>query len=337
MKFKKKVCRMTLIFLGIILLPFFYGAFFGVAPAEEVTFGITFSQKQAEGLGLDWQETYLALLDDLQIRDLRLVAYWDLIESASGKYDFSDLDFQILEAEERGAEVILALGQKVPRWPECHLPTWTSGLTTEKRGDKLLTFIQKTIEHYRGYENITVWQVENEPFFRFGECPRLNKELLKKEIALVRRLDSTRPIMLTESGELSTWFRGAKLSDLLGVTMYRKVFADILGTYFSHFFPPSFYSAKANLVKKFSDVEEVIGVELQGEPWTKGSVKDISLEEQFRSLDFRQFQQNIKFARRTNLKKHYLWGGEWWYWLKKEKNEERFWEEARKLFGISNS
>ena len=68
-------------------------------PAEEITWGVNFSQKQAQNLGLDWKETYSALINDLEVKNIKIASYWDLIEKEEGKYNFEDLDWQIKEAE----------------------------------------------------------------------------------------------------------------------------------------------------------------------------------------------------------------------------------------------
>lgn len=82
--------------------------------AAHPVFGVTFSRFKAEELKLDWRETYLAILDDLKVKHLRLGAYWDDIETQSGQYDFSNLDWQIEEAEKHGAQIILAIGFRLP-------------------------------------------------------------------------------------------------------------------------------------------------------------------------------------------------------------------------------
>ncbi|GAI67698.1 unnamed protein product, partial [marine sediment metagenome] len=56
---------------------------------------VVFSQKHAELLELDWKETYLALLDDLEVKNIKLITYWDLLKPEEGEYNFEDLDWQI--------------------------------------------------------------------------------------------------------------------------------------------------------------------------------------------------------------------------------------------------
>ena len=56
----------------------------GLHPREDVTLGITFSARYATDLGLDWKETYLALLDDMGVRKVRIPVYWDLTEPQNG-------------------------------------------------------------------------------------------------------------------------------------------------------------------------------------------------------------------------------------------------------------
>jgi len=78
--------------------------------------------------------------------------------------------------------------------------------------------------------------------------------------------------------------------------------------------------------------KSVICVELQAEPWGSKLLQDVSLEEQQKTMDLRKFKENVDFARNTGLSEFYLWGAEWWYWLKEKKNMPEIWEEAKKLF-----
>jgi len=49
-------------------------------------------------------------------------------------------------------------------------------------------------------------------------------------------------------------------------------------------------------------------------------------------MDIEQFRKNIEFAKNTGIDTFYLWGAEWWYWLKEKQNDSRIWNEARNLF-----
>ncbi len=222
----------------------------GDAPiAENIEWGITFSQPFAEKFGINWQDMYTAFLDDLGVRKLRLVAYWSEIERNRGEYIFDDLDWQIQEAEKRNAEVILVMGQRTPRWPECHIPSWANELPEQQKQKELLVFLEKTVEHYKDSSAIKYWQVENEPFLHgFGECPDLDADFLDKEIALVGSLDE-RPIILTTSGELSLWSQPASRTTILGTTLYRIIYNKYVGL-FHYPIPPVFYYKRAQLIKK---------------------------------------------------------------------------------------
>ncbi len=329
----KKIFK-KILFGFIVLFLIFIGYFFiGSAPqAPEMTFGVNFSQKQAKLLGLDWQENYLALLNDLGVKNLKLASHWDLVEPRDGEYDFEDLDWQMKEAENHQAKVILVIGMKTPRWPECHFPEWAKGLSKEKQQEKILALLEKTVLHYRDSGAIWAWQVENEPFFPFGECSWTDKDFLKKEISLVKSLDTQeRPVIISESGELPLWIMAARFGDIVGVTMYKKTWVRQIGIYLTYPFPSVFYHRKAELVQKIFG-KEVIDIELQAEPWGPELLYNTPLAEQEKTMNLAQFKYNIDFAKKTGLDTHYLWGAEWWYWMKEKQEKPEIWNEAKKLF-----
>lgn len=295
-----------------------------------VDFGATFSQKYAAELKLDWQKVLTALLDDLKIRQFRLVAYWDLIEKEKGSYDFSDLDWQIQEIQKRGGKIILAIGQRVPRWPECHWPAWSNQQLEAERQQSLKGLLKATVEHFKRHQSIIAWQVENEPFLKvFGQCPQTDKDFYQQEIDLVKSLDS-RPIVVTESGELSSWLRGAALGDRVGTSVYRITWNQVLG-YFSYPLPPAHYYLKSRLVGWLSGNKEIFVSEMQAEPWLGRPMTETSLEEQYRSMNLEKFRKNIEYAKRTGLSPIYLWGSEWWYWLQ-EQGDDSIWQAASEIF-----
>lgn len=321
---------MIFLFLLLIFIVYFFIGF--PKETEDIAWGVNFSQKHAQNLGLDWKETYLALLDDLGAKNIKIAAHWDFIEGKRGEYYFEDLDWQIKEAEKREVEVILVIGMKTPRWPECHIPEWAVSLNKEQQQEAVLKLIKEIVLRYQNSDTIKYWQVENEPFFSFGKCPSFDKKMLEKEIDLVRSVDSQkRPIIISESGEFSTWIKAARVADIVGTTMYRRVWSGEFKIYFTHIFPPTFYHRKTLIINKIFG-KEVINVELQAEPWGPELLHDLPLEEQEKSMNLNRFQKNINFAKKTGFKEFYLWGAEWWYWMKTKQNKPEIWEEAKKLF-----
>lgn len=330
------------IFLGIVLVAYLFLVimyavlFIGPepTPAENILWGVNFSQRQAEALGLDWKETYTAILDDLNAKHVRIPIYWDELEKERGVYDFSPWDWQLAELEKRGGKAILVVGFKLPRWPECHFPEWYDENKSQQTKDKyLFQMIRTVVVHYRDNPTVIMWQIENEPFLNFGECPDLDKDLLDAEIKLVRSLDPSRKIMITDSGEWSTWIESGKRSDIFGSTLYRIIHDPRIGYLEYTFFTPTFHARKAFLLHLFRPEVPVIVIELQAEPWvTTLPLSDVSLEEQYKTLSPKQFRKNMNFARATGFDTFYLWGAEWWYWLKEIKNESTIWNEARTLF-----
>jgi hypothetical protein len=328
-----KIRMILIVFLSFLFL--FVVFFFVGFPSEEknLGWGVNFSQKHATNLGMDWKEAYSALLNELGVRKIKIASYWDLLEPERNVYSFDSLDWKINKAKEKGAKVLLAVGIKTPRWPECHLPEWAQELEEEEQKERILKLVKEIILRYRQEETIWAWQAENEPFFAFGECPwKIDRDFLEKEIALIKENDPLkRPVLVTGTGEFSFWLKPALSGDIVGATLYRKVWMKELNTYFTHFFPPVFYSRRAKIINYFFN-KEVICVELQAEPWTPNLIYNSTLEEQKKTMDLEQFRKNVNFAKRTGLKEFYFWGAEWWYWMKKENNRPEIWEEAKKLF-----
>ena len=304
------------------------------------SWGVSFSKPFAEKMVADWRAAYLAILDDLKVRRLRLIAYWPEIEKSEGVFSFEDLDWQIEEAEKRGAKVILAVGQKLPRWPECHIPQWVrefpisnSQFLNKDFENALLNYIKNVILRYKDNPAIWAWQVENEPFLPFGECPPMDVDLLDKEITLVKSLDN-RPIIVSDSGELSAWVSAARRADIFGTTMYRVVWHKNMpfGGYLKYPLPPEFFHLKANFAGYFADIKRIIVVELQAEPWGPKLLYESSLEEQMKSMNFEQLKENIAYAKTAGFSENYFWGAEWWYWMKEKQNHPEFWNYAKELF-----
>jgi hypothetical protein len=326
----------ALVALGLVFIFFLAGfALLWLVPAKRAptTFGVQFTRAHAEWLGLDWRAAYIAILDDLGAKELRLGAYWNEVQPERERFAWQSLDWMLDRAEERGASVVLAVGQRLPRWPECHVPEWVAALDDMEREAALSTYITEVVERYREHPAIREWQIENEPLLAlFGECPDPSLLLLEREVALVRSLDPDRQILITDSGELSFWMRTASVGDVLGTTLYRIVWNPFVGyVNYNFIIPPAFYRLKAWLAGK--RVENMIVAELQAEPWIpQGDIIDTSLDEQRESMNANLLSANIVVARATGFSRVYLWGAEYWYWLQERHGDASLWNAARGVF-----
>jgi len=337
-KIVKRIIK-RLILLGFIVFVILFLYFFIGTPSEtqNIIWGVNFSQKHSGYMGLDWKENYLAILNDLKPKRIKLITHWDQLEQEKGKYNFNDLDWQIEQSAQNNTELLLAIGMKTPRWPECHIPDWARDLPKQEQQESILNLIEKIVLRYKNVQSpalnnvIWGWQVENEPFFPFGNCPWVDAEFLNKEIALVKRLDNkNRPVFTTESGEAPLWIRAAMAGDMVGTSLYKKVWVPQIGIYVHYPYPAIFYSRKILMIKTLFN-KKVICAELQAEPWGPKLLYDVTLEEMAKTMDLGQFNNMINFAKKAGFDEFYLWGAEWWYWMKQEHNQPEIWNEVKKL------
>ena len=323
--------------LGLLLLIILLAiAVFFLAQKEKphtITYGMSFNTMYARELGLNWKDTYDAILDDLQVRHLRLAAHWPMIEPNKDAYNFEELDYQVDRAEEVGATVVLAVGRRLPRWPECHVPNWAQDLSEVDRRAAQLKYMETVINRYKASPAVTVWQIENEPFlevFAFDYCGKLDTDFLDKEISLVRTLDGTRPILITDSGNLGTWQGAYSRGDMFGTSVYVHFWNPELGQ-FRTFLPPWFYRVKDNFMAIIYGEKPTLLIELSAEPWLVEPIVDVPLETQFTRMNLEKFEDILAYAEDTRFETQYLWGAEWWYWLKLQDRPE-MWDRGKKLF-----
>ncbi len=328
----KKTFKVAGIIIGTLLVAYLASFTLSFGNGHPET-GLSFSEFYArEGLGLDWKAAYQSILSELNPKNLILMAYWQYLEPNQGKFDFSDLDWQMNIAQKENRNVILAIGQRVPRWPECHIPEWAK-LNKENYHQSLLDYLTQVVNHYKSYSAITYWQVENEPYLSsFGECPPFDQNLFHEEISLIKKLDPTRLVVTTDSGELGWWFGAAKHTDVLGTTLYRVVSAPLIGIFRFFFIPPAFYPAKAAAVQFLSGVSKVFISELQAEPWAMNGAPLVyeSMSAQTSDFSTSTLLNNFQFAQRTGLNPVYLWGSEWWYW-RKTRGDPSFWDLGKQI------
>lgn len=318
---------------GILVMLLFVALLSLSRAPKEIQYGVTFTKLYADELRIDWKAAYLALLDDLQVRKLRLAAHWPMIEPERDSFNFESLDYQITEAEQRDAEVILSVGRRLPRWPECHVPQWAKELPWEEQKKEIRAQITEVVERYKDSPAIIYWQVENEPYlalFATQECGPLDEAFLHEEIALVRSLDPSRQILVTDSGNLGLWYKPYRAGDAFGTSLYMYFWNEEFGQFKTRL-PAAFYRAKANLMRLLFGNKPTLLIELSAEPWLVVHTSEAPLETQLSRMDVEKFKSIIAYAERTNFREQYLWGVEWWYYMR-EKGHPEFWSFAQTLF-----
>ena len=267
------------------------------------------------------------MLKELKPKFVRIAATWSETEETKDSYDFEAVDWQMDMAEKYNTKIVLVVGQKAPRWPECHVPDWAQELENGDYKAVLFSYVEKVVERYKDHEALELWQVENEPFikFRFGECENFHENLVRDEIKFVRELDSYHKIIITDSGELSTWWNASRAGDLFGTTLYRVVRTPRGNIFTYDWLPAAFYRVKSQLLGRSMD--QVFVSELQAEPWfSDGNPNNTPIEKQMETMNIDRLQKHFDYVESIGTKRAYLWGVEWWYWMKEKQDDGSFWE-----------
>lgn len=292
-------------------------------------FGVSFSVKYANEMGIHPKACLRAIHKDLNVKLLRLMSYWDIHEPAPGEYDFKELDWQFEMAKKYGAKVSLAIGLRQPRWPESHWPEWAKLMTQEQWKDRLYQYINVVVVRYKNHPSLISWQLENEALLKtFGQDGNFDRHRLQAELRMVKTADKKHPVIMTLSDSWGLPFR-KPAPDMYAMSLYRRVHGN--GKYhFSHR-SPKFYKTRGKLISVLTG-KPVFIHELQTEPWGPTATVALTLEEQNITMNAELLKQNVKFALNTGLLPVYLWGAEWWYWLKTEHGKTELWNTAREIF-----
>ncbi len=300
--------------------------------------GVTFIPDYARHYDLDPKQTMQAMIDELGVRQFRLVSYWDEYEKSPGAYDFTELDWQFRAAEAAHAKVSLAIGLRQPRWPECHMPSWAENMTMDQWLPHLKTYMQTVIERYKGSPALESYQLENEYFLKvFGECPDFSRDRLIDEYNFVKQVDPDHPVIISRSNNAVGLPIGKPTPDEFGVSIYKRVWdKTITKRYFEYPFPAWFYGFLAGAGKIVTGKDMIIH-ELQAEPWAPIDTKQASLAEQDKSLDAKRLKDRFEYGRATGIREMYLWGAEWWYYRKVKFNDSSTWDVARDEFQHFNN
>lgn len=332
--------------LGLLLLSF--GGMYGIAQwyiqkhkNEPIVLGATFVPDYARYFDMDPSQTLTAIINDLGIKNLRLVSYWDNIEKKDGEYDFSELDSEMKIAAENGAKVSLAIGLRQPRWPECHMPEWARQLPTSNWEAKLYKFITEVVNRYKNNPALESYQLENEYFLSvFGECRNFDRNRLIYEYNLVKGLDPNHTLIVSMSNNAIGMPIGQPTPDEWSISVYKRVWDKTVSQrYFEYPIPAWYYAFRAGWIELLRGRNSFIH-ELQAEPWIAdpvGGIKDASIGEQNKSLDATRLKSRIAYGEATGMKEIYLWGVEWWYWRMTAQNDPSLWNVGKEAVQQANA
>lgn len=274
-------------------------------------YGVSFSLKQCRNFDVDTKKCLTWLVSQAW-RRFRLMSYWDEHETEQGRYDFTELDWQLDHIAKAGGVVTLCLGVKQPRWPEYHWPKWTKNLTKDETTAALLKYIEKVIEHVKDRPEIISYQLENEALLsNFGENINIDRHRLSAEFKLVKTLDPSRPIIMSTS---NGWGVPARrpIPDMVGFSLYTVMYKN--GRYRRTIQKPWLHRIRAFYIRWVLR-RPVFIHELQCEPWGPKAIWEMSAAEQAKSMNPETIQANILAAKKVGAYPIDLWGAEWWYWL----------------------
>lgn len=327
--------------LALISLAGMYGIarwYIAAESKKPLTLGVSFIPDYAQYLGLNPQKTMDALINDTGVRHFRLVSYWSSIEPVKGKYDFSQLDWQFRKAEAAHAKITLVVGLRQPRWPECHMPDWAQKEPSSQWQPQLYSFIQAVAKRYKTSPSLDSYQLENEYFLHgFGICTNYDRQRLIDELHLLKKADSTHPVIITRSNNAIGFPVGQPQPDEFSISIYKRTWNDIIsnatGQYLEYPWPAWYYGFLAGWQKIFLHKDMIAG-EMQAETWPPhgDSILQTSLKEQNKTLDAKRLKGRFDYSEATGMRTIYMWGAEYWYYRKTVLHDPSLWNVAKQEF-----
>ncbi len=313
--------------------------------------GISFRPRQCEDLNLDPRQTLTTLLSypfDL----VRISAYWDRVEPVPGKFDPTEMDWQLDAAERVGKRVIVCLGPvKSFGYPEYFVPRHRldralpesrliDGTSHPALLEATTEYLARLVQRYRDREAIIAWQVEHEAVDPLGleHSWRLAETFVRHEVDAVRAADPSRPILLNGFLPTSTavlahqWWRtrdqgdsvavAEQLADIVGIDHYPRHAVAGIGPWSVYLDgATSILPARRRrrlLTRVAATGREVMVTEGQAEPWESVTIPPSPDARIAYSCPperiIQTYSDCLRWARQagTALSAYLFWGAEYW-------------------------
>jgi hypothetical protein len=322
------------------------------APEGNPEFGVNFSCKRAEFFGQDCITALETVLDGLGVRLVRLSVYWSDVEDRPGTYDWRSIDGQLDVILARGARAVVSIGAKAQRYPEYWFPTWlrlSANIPPDVMPEDhplvhqyLFPYLEAATRHVGAHPAVEAIQVENEPFVHFkGHANgwRFRKEFVARELETVRAADGgVHRLVLSHASWLRrdvTWKWMLDQADVVGQSVYTKrqrgpwrwlyIFPYRIGPFTPYLPGQAREAGRRN--------KELWIAELQAEPYER---PDVDVRTQplpaIPSFSVRWLHDNLRLARRSGATRVYVWGVEWWLYLRDTRGDGELWELGKTLW-----
>lgn len=323
-----------------------------MGPWRTTQLGTTFSPLQCRYMDLVPRRVFDQVCR-LELDRIRLGAYWNAIEKRPGEYDFAELDWLLDRCDAHGIEAVLAVGMKVPRWPEFHFPDWVAELGDIQAGTEALDvrspavaaaalkFVERVIEHCRSAPALQYIQVENEPFTRLEITGGrfLSPAFVQREVELVRSGKRRhQKILLTNALHLpspkleedhSAFWNSLPLGDAVGMNVYTKVPAGDTGFYLEP--ATDFWQTLQTWQQTLQQYDREAWIaEAQAEPWEPQQLVAMKNLDNPSATPLRM-RTLVHALRGMGYSTILLWGCEYWYWQRQQGRNQWWWEVQRLL------
>jgi len=282
--------------------------------------GFTFSIKYCCDIGLNWQKTLKSILEVYPWEYIRLPVYWDTIEVKKDNIDYSCIKEQLEIISNYKIKVIPVIGYRNPRWPERHGPDWLNNISINEFNKEVLKWSERCIIELKPNQNISHWQIENEPLENnWGEAGFNVDKIYYEELKLVKSLDN-RDCLITYGFKTWNTLSGNIREDIVGLDIYSKLGIKKFGKIW---YPDMFYLPDNLILSrirkdiKFADKNksQVWITELQAEPWDVIDGVLLDKNKWMKTITPDRFSKLLNLSEKSGISNVLVWGVEWWWTL----------------------